>query len=170
MDPSCLVPTVGNGVMIWGIFSWHTFSPLVPIEYHLNASAYLSIVADHVHPFMTTVYPSSDGYFQQDNAPCHSSNHLRLVSWTWQWVHFTQMASTVTRSQSNRAPLGSGGTGDLHHGCAADKSAATAWCYHVNMDQNIWRMFPTPCWIYATKNEDSSEGKRGSNPVLARCT
>ncbi len=25
----------------------------------------------YVHPFMTTVYPSSDGYFQQDNAPCH---------------------------------------------------------------------------------------------------
>ncbi len=38
------------------------------------------------------------------------------------------------------------------HGCAADKSAATAWCYHVNMDQNLWGMFPTPCWIYATKN------------------
>ncbi len=35
-----------------------------------------------------------------------SSNHLRLVSWTWQWVHFTQMASTVTRSHSNRAALG----------------------------------------------------------------
>ncbi len=41
-----------------------------------------------------------------------SSNHLRLVSWTWQWVHFTQMASTVPRSQSNRAPLRCGGTGD----------------------------------------------------------
>ncbi len=61
---------------------------------------------------------SSDGYFQQDNAPSQSSNHLRLVSWTWQWVHFTQIASTVTRSPSNRAPLGFGGTGDLHHGCA----------------------------------------------------
>ncbi len=96
--------------------------------------------------------PSSDGYFQQDNAPSQSSNHLRLDSWTWQWVHFTQMASTVTRSQSNRASLWCGGTGDSHHGCAADKSAATAWCYHVNMDQNIWGMFPTPCWIYATKN------------------
>ncbi len=47
------------------------------------------------------------------------------------------MASTVTRSQSNRAPLGYGGTGDSHHGCAADKSAATAGCYHVNMDQYI---------------------------------
>ncbi len=35
------------------------------------------------------------------------------------------MASTFTISQSNRAPLGCGGMGDLHHGCAADKSAAT---------------------------------------------
>uniref|UniRef100_A0A6Q2Z5L2 Sema domain, immunoglobulin domain (Ig), short basic domain, secreted, (semaphorin) 3D n=1 Tax=Esox lucius TaxID=8010 RepID=A0A6Q2Z5L2_ESOLU len=25
------------------------------------------IVSDHVHPFITTMYPSSDGYFQQDN-------------------------------------------------------------------------------------------------------
>ncbi len=35
-------------------------SPLVPIEHRLNATAYLSIVADHVHPFVTIVYPSSD--------------------------------------------------------------------------------------------------------------
>ncbi len=45
--------------MVWGIFSWHTLGPLVPIEHHLNATAYLSIV-DHVHPFMTSVYTSSD--------------------------------------------------------------------------------------------------------------
>ncbi len=71
MAPSCLVSTVkaGGGVMVPGIFSWHTLGPLVPIEYRLNVTVYLSIVADH--PFMTTVYPSSDGYFQQDNAPCH---------------------------------------------------------------------------------------------------
>ncbi len=25
------------------------------------------------------------------------------------------------------------------------------WC-HVNMDQNLREMFPTPCWIYTTKN------------------
>ncbi len=42
--------------------------------------------------------------------------------------------------------------GDSHHRCAANKSATTAWCYHVNMDQNLWEMFPKPCWIYATKN------------------
>ncbi len=28
------------------------------------------------------------------------------------------MASTVIRSQSSRAPLGCGGMGDSHHGCA----------------------------------------------------
>ncbi len=63
MDPSCLVSMVqagGGGVMVWGIFSWHTLGPLVPIEHCLNATAYLSIVADHVLTFMTTVYSSSD--------------------------------------------------------------------------------------------------------------
>jgi len=66
MDPSCLVTTVqaGGGVMVWGMFSWHTLGPLVPIGHHLNATTYLSIVSDLVHPFMATMYPSSVGYFQ----------------------------------------------------------------------------------------------------------
>ncbi len=93
MDPSCLVSTVqaGGGVMVWGIFSWHTLGPLVPINYNLNATAYLSIVADHVHPFMTTVYHLLM-YFQQDNAPCHKAqiisdrflehdNEFTLLKW-----------------------------------------------------------------------------------------
>ncbi len=62
MDPSCLVSTVqasGGGVMVWGIFSWYTLGPLVPIEHCLNATAWV-LFADHVRPFITTVYPSSD--------------------------------------------------------------------------------------------------------------
>ncbi len=94
---------------------------------------------------------ASDGYFQQDNAPCHTA---QIIS-DWFLEHGNEFTLLkwlpVTRSQSNRAPLGCGGTGDSHHGCAAEKSAETAWCYHVNMDQNLWGMFPTPCWIYATK-------------------
>ncbi len=42
---------------------------LVPIEHRLNTTVYLSIVVDHVHPFMTTVYHLLM-YFQQDNASC----------------------------------------------------------------------------------------------------
>ncbi len=95
MDPSCLVSTVQAGCcgeMVWGIFSWHTLGPLVPIEHCLNATAYLSIVSDHVHPFMTTVYPSSYGYFHHDNAPCYKAqiisnwflehdNEFTLLKW-----------------------------------------------------------------------------------------
>jgi len=67
------VQDAGGGVMVWGMFSWHTLGPLVPIGHHLNVTAYLSIVSNHVHPFMATMYPSSDVYFQQDNAPCHKA-------------------------------------------------------------------------------------------------
>jgi len=63
----------GGGVMVWGMFSWHTLGPLVPIGHCLKATANLSIVSNHVHPFMATMYSSSDGYFQQDNAPCHKA-------------------------------------------------------------------------------------------------
>ncbi len=47
MDPSCLVSTVqaaGGGVMVWGVFSWHTLGPLETIEHRLNTTVYLSIV------------------------------------------------------------------------------------------------------------------------------
>ena len=101
MDPSCLVSTGqagGGGAMVWAISSWHTLDPLVPIEHRVNASAYLSIIADHVHPFMTSV-----SIFQQDNAPCHKA---RIIS-DWFLEHdneFTVLKwPPVTRSQSNRA-------------------------------------------------------------------
>ncbi len=48
------------------------FGPLVSIEHHLNTTVYLSSVADHVHPFMITVYHLLM-YIQQDNAPCHKA-------------------------------------------------------------------------------------------------
>jgi len=60
MDPSCLVTTVqaaGGGGVMWGMFSWHTLGPLETIGHCLNDTAYLSIVSDHVHPFMGTMSP-----------------------------------------------------------------------------------------------------------------
>lgn len=50
----------------------------------------LLIFGHHVHPFLTTMYPSSDGY----NAPCHKVYCI------------TRFTSTVTRSQTSRGPLG----------------------------------------------------------------
>ncbi len=81
MDPSCLVSTVQAGAG----------THFVPIEHRLNVTVYLSIVADHVHPFMTTVYHLLM-YFQQDNAACHKAqiisdwflehdNEFTLLKW-----------------------------------------------------------------------------------------
>ncbi len=56
MNLSFLVSMVqagAGGVMMWGIFSWYTLGILVPIEHRLNTTDYPSIVAAHVHPFMT---------------------------------------------------------------------------------------------------------------------
>ncbi len=147
MDPSCLVSTVqagGGGVMVWGIFSWHTLGLLVPIEHHLNATDNLSIVADHVHPFMTTVHTSSDGYFQQDNAPCHKAqiltdwflehdNEFTLLKWSPQSPDLNPIEHLWYIRIVDVQPT------NLQQLC--------------NAIMSIWtKMFPKPCWIYARKN------------------
>ncbi len=73
---------------MWGIFSLQTLGSLVPIEHRLYTTAYLSIVTDHVHPFMTTVYPSPDGYILQDNAPGHKA---QIIS-DWFFEHDNEIS------------------------------------------------------------------------------
>lgn len=51
----------------------HTLLPLIPPENHSDTSTYLGIVADQVQQFIATVYTFSDGYFQEDNKPCHKA-------------------------------------------------------------------------------------------------
>lgn len=38
--------------MVWRMFSWHSLGLLEPNEHLLKTTAYLSMVADHVHLFM----------------------------------------------------------------------------------------------------------------------
>jgi len=84
--------------------------------------------------------------------------NLYLVSWKWFLILLKW--PPVTSSQSNRAPLGCGGSGNSHdgcaswmvdhwshHGCAANKSVV----FYVNMDPNLREIFPWPCGICATK-------------------
>lgn len=55
--PPPAAAAAGGGV--WGILSWHI---LLPAEDCLNTTVYQDVVA----VFMTTVYPFSNGCFQQD--------------------------------------------------------------------------------------------------------
>ncbi len=77
------------------------FGPLVPIEHRLNKprSTWVLLLTMFIPLWLQcTIFWCTSSRIMQ-----HVTKHLRLVSWTWQWVHFTQMASTVTRSQFNRA-------------------------------------------------------------------
>ncbi len=84
MDLSFLVSTVqagaAGGVMVrgGGVYSWHA---LIPIEHRLNTTVYLSIVGDHVHLFMTTVYHLLM-YFQQDNVTKLKSSQTGFLNMT----------------------------------------------------------------------------------------
>lgn len=50
----------------------------------------------------------------------------------------SSLYSTVSRSQTNRAPLECDGIPNLPHECAADKSSMTVWSCHINMNQKFW--------------------------------
>lgn len=76
---SCIVCMhIYRGVLVWGIFSWHTLGPSVPTEHHLNAAGYLSFVADRVHPFINPVYL----LMASSNRIMHHVTKVRLVSKT----------------------------------------------------------------------------------------
>jgi len=78
------------------------------------------------------MYPSSDGYFQQDNAPCHKA---RIIS-NWFLEHDNEFP-VLKWSQPNRASLGCDGMGASCPICASHKSPLTARCYPINMGQHL---------------------------------
>ena len=80
MAPGCTMgrrQAGGGSVMLWAMFCWETLGPAIHVDVTLTRTTYLSIVADHVHPFMETVFPGGCGLFQQDNAPCHKAKMVQ---------------------------------------------------------------------------------------------
>ncbi|GFU88927.1 transposase domain containing protein [Trichonephila clavipes] len=59
--------------MPWGTLSWASLGPVVVVELTMNATGYLNIIADQLHPYMASVFPAGNGMFQQYNAPYHKA-------------------------------------------------------------------------------------------------
>ncbi len=72
-----MIQAGGGGVKVWGIFSWHTLGPLVSIEHCLNVTAYLSIVSDHVHPFMIMHHVTK----LKSSQTAEHDNEFTLLKW-----------------------------------------------------------------------------------------
>ncbi|KAJ8417767.1 hypothetical protein AAFF_G00226100 [Aldrovandia affinis] len=176
MHPSCLVSMVqagggGGGVMVWGMFSWHTLGPLIPIEHCLNATAYLSLVADCVHPFMVTVCPSSNGYFQQDNAPCHKAH---VIS-SWFHEHDNEFSVLQWSPQSpDLSPI-------EHFWDVVEWEIHNMNVQPTNLQQlydaimSIWTRISEECFQHLVESmlrklQAVLGAKGGSYPVLERCT
>lgn len=115
----------------------------------LISTVYPSFGPDHVHPLMTTVYPSLIASFSWIMYHITKSNFsLKLFSRTWQWVRCTHMASEVTRSQPNGGLSGCCGTRDWLCMCADDKSATTVMLscqYRIRSLRNVSRTVLNPC-------------------------
>ncbi|GFT25321.1 transposable element Tcb2 transposase [Trichonephila clavipes] len=76
MDFICQQGTVqvgGGSVMVWCVCSWRDMGPLIRIDTNLTSGRYVSILSDHLHPFMSIVHFHVLGKFQQDNATPHTS-------------------------------------------------------------------------------------------------
>lgn len=91
MDPSCLLSTVqtAGGVTVWRVSSWKLV-PSVPTVHRLDVTTYLSVVADHVRPFVTTV----------DHLPMETSSRITchkngiIFNWFYECdTEFTELKS-----------------------------------------------------------------------------
>ena len=80
MNASCQQGTVqagGGSVMVWGVFIWNGLGPLVQLNRSLTANGYVQLLGDHLQPFMDVMFPTNDGLFMDDNAPCHRATTVR---------------------------------------------------------------------------------------------
>uniref|UniRef100_A0A8B9R9L4 Transposase Tc1-like domain-containing protein n=1 Tax=Astyanax mexicanus TaxID=7994 RepID=A0A8B9R9L4_ASTMX len=63
-----------SSVTLWAAFCWDTLGPVIAVDASLTSDSYLDIVAEQVPAFMGMVFPDGSGFFQQDNAPCHTAD------------------------------------------------------------------------------------------------
>lgn len=62
-----------GSVMLWAIFCSKASSAAIHVDVTLTCTAYLSIVADHLQPFMEMKLAIGCGSFQQDNVLSHKA-------------------------------------------------------------------------------------------------
>lgn len=52
---------------------------LIFVEGMMDLHKYTSVLADHVHPYMRSIFPKNDGLYKQNNARCHTDHGVRWL-------------------------------------------------------------------------------------------
>lgn len=116
MDPTSSVSAVqtdSGGVIVLECFFRQTPGLLIPIKHHLNATAYLGIVAEHVHPKL----PGYNCCFLPDNAPYRKaqvSSNCFLEYHNNRLVSSQSHQVSLIKTESNRACSGCDRTASLY--------------------------------------------------------
>ena len=82
--------------MVWGAISWRGLGPLVVLREKVTGEHYRSILADHLHPMLQTVFPGERPLFQDDNAPVHTARWVQ----TWLDEHNDEVEHLTWYPQS----------------------------------------------------------------------
>lgn len=61
----------GGSVILWAILCSEILHLAIHVDVTLDCTTNLSIVAEHVHLFMETIFPDGCGIFEQYNVLCH---------------------------------------------------------------------------------------------------
>ncbi|KAL3075555.1 hypothetical protein niasHS_012818 [Heterodera schachtii] len=69
-------PMGGGSVMCWAAFSQFGTTPIVFVRGRMDSEAYQALLENFLLPYLDR-WPRIDFTFQQDNAPCHSSNSTK---------------------------------------------------------------------------------------------
>ncbi|GFV08196.1 transposable element Tcb2 transposase [Trichonephila clavipes] len=64
----CVCVQAGEGsVMVWDVCSWRDMGSLICLDSTLASDKYVSLLSDHLHPFMSIVHSDGHEELQQDN-------------------------------------------------------------------------------------------------------
>ena len=76
--------------MFWGSFTVHGPGALDPVTGMMNSDRYIDVLTRKVLPQLNKDFPTGDGIFQHDLAPCHTSkkvtkflqdHHIAILAW-----------------------------------------------------------------------------------------
>ena len=82
--------------MKWGAISWRGLGPLVLLRGKVKGEHYRSILADHLHPMIQTVFPIERPLFQDDNSIVHTARFVQ----TWLVEHNDEVKHLTGYPQS----------------------------------------------------------------------